>query len=389
LNFRSIKILVLAASLVLVSLCGAEARAQETTVQESVVQEPSAPDVGARAWTLMDVRTGEYLAGENDEKRLPMASTTKIVLALVTLEDANLDEEVVISQEAASYAVPLYSNVGLFAGDTISVRELLTASLVASGDDAAYALAEHLGGGSVEEFVGKMNRRAGELGLEDTHFENPVGFDARDHHSSARDLAKMTRRAFEYPEFREIVATGETAITTQDRTIPLVNTNELLFTYTPTTGVKTGTTPAAGPSLVASGAVGNESYISVVLDDEERFADTITLLEYGFETYDRRDLVVEEKRYARASVPYRRGEEIDLIARDAVPGLVDEDPEVEREVEMVEEMPGVVRPGDRLGRVIARVDGERVGETPLVARQGYEEASVGEKVWYTVEGIFE
>lgn len=377
------------ASLALVSLCGAEARAQETTVQEPVAQEQSAPNVGARAWTLMDIRTGEYLGGKNAEKRLPMASTTKIMLALLTLEDANLEEEVIISQRAASYAVPLYSNVGLFAGDTVSVRELLMASMISSGDDAAYALAEHLGGGSVDEFVGKMNRKAGELGLEDTRFENPVGFDAPGHYSSARDLAKMARIAFENPEFREIVATADTAITTQDRTIPLVNTNELLFTYELATGVKTGTTPAAGPSLVASGASGNESYITVVLDDEERFADSITLMEYGFGTYDRRNLVVKGKRYARANVPYRRGEKIGVVARNDVPALVDGDPRVEREIEMIEDMPGVVREGDRLGKLVVKVDGERVGETPLVARRGYDQASVGEKVWYTVGGIFE
>ncbi|MGB3633852.1 MAG: D-alanyl-D-alanine carboxypeptidase family protein [Rubrobacteraceae bacterium] len=372
-NFRSIKTIVLAASLALVFLYETEARAQETTVQEPVAQEPSSPSVGARAWTLMDIRTGEYLAGKNAEKRLPMASTTKIMLALVTLEDGSLNEEVIISKKAASYAVPLYSNVGLFAGDTVSVRELLMASIISSGDDAAYALAEHLGDGSVNEFVGKMNRRADELGLEDTNFENPVGFDARDHYSSARDLAQMTRGAFENPEFREIVATAETAITTQDRTIPLVSTNDLLFTYELATGVKTGTTPDAGPSLVASGASGNESYITVVLDDEERFSDTITLMEHGFGTYDRRNLAVKGKQYARANVPYRRGEKISVVARNDVPGLVDEDPRVEREVALVEEMPGVVRAGDRLGDLLVKVDGERVGE----------------KVWDTVEGIFE
>ncbi|HZY66298.1 MAG TPA: D-alanyl-D-alanine carboxypeptidase family protein [Rubrobacteraceae bacterium] len=390
---------ILVAALVLMPCGGTLGLAQETTAPEPSVAGqsspepsvpgPSAPEVDAGAWTLMDIRTGEYLAGENAEKQLPMASTTKIMLALLTFEEANLDEEVVISQKAASFAVPLYSNVGLFPSDTVSVRELLMASLIASGDDAAYALAEHLGDGSVERFVEEMNDKAEELDLDDTRFENPVGFDARDHHSSARDLAKMTRRAFEYPEFRRIVATRETAITTQDHTIPLVNTNDLLFTYTPTTGVKTGTTPAAGPSLVASAATGDESYITVVLDDEERFADTITLLEHGFEAYDRRDLVVEDKRYARVNVPYRRGERIGLVARDDVTGLVAGDPKVERKIELVQDLPGSVRPGARLGRIVVRVDGERVGETALVARRGYEEASLGEKLWYTVEGIFE
>ena len=397
-NFRSIKTLVLAAALALVSPAGTGTLAQETTAGEPGVREtaapaatdaPVAPDVGARAWTIMDVRTGEYLAGENAEKRLPMASTTKIMLALMTFEAANLDEEVIVSQEAASFAVPLYSNVGLFAGDTVSVRELLMASVISSGDDAAYALAEHLGDGSVEEFVGEMNRRVGELGLEDTRFENPVGFDAPDHYSSARDLAEMTRLASKKPEFRRLVETAEAGITTQDRTIPLVNTNELLFTYELATGVKTGTTPAAGPSLVASAADGDESYITVVLDDEERFADSIALAEYGFEAYDRRNLVVEGEQYARVNVPYRRGEKVGLIAENDVMGLVKDDPRVERRVSLVDEMPGAIRPGDRLGRVVARVDGERIGEAALVARRGYEEASVGEKVWYTVEGIFE
>ncbi len=379
----------MAATLALVSLAGTGVRAQETTVEEPGVRETAAPDVGARAWTIMDVRTGEYLAGENAEERLPMASTTKIMLALMTLEAADLDEEVIVSQKAASFAVPLYSNVGLFAGDTVSVRELLMASVISSGDDAAYALAEHLGDGSVEEFVEEMNRRARELGLEDTRFENPVGFDAPDHYSSARDLSEMTRLASEKPEFRELVETAEAEITTQDRTIPLVNTNELLFTYGLATGVKTGTTPAAGPSLVASAADGDESYITVVLDDEERFADSIVLAEYGFEAHDRRNLVVEGKQYAKVNVPYRRGEKVDLIAKNNVPGLVKDDPSVERQILLVDEMPDEIRSGDRLGRVVARADGERVGETALVARRGYEEASVGEKVWYTVEGVFE
>lgn len=347
------------------------------------------PDVGARAWTIVDLRTGEPLAGENADERLPMASTTKIMLAFLTLEEANLEREVVVSRKAASFAVPPYSNVGLFPGDTVSVRGLLMASLIASGDDAAYALAEDLGGGSVEQCVGEMNRRAKALGLEDTHFENPVGFDAPDHHSSARDLAKLTRLAFAYPEFREIVATAEAEFTTQDRSIPLVNTNELLFTYELATGVKTGTTPAAGPSLVAAGASGNESYVTVVLDDEERFADTRMLLDHGFETYDRRPLILENRQYGRVDVPYRRGETIGLVAKNSVPGLVDGSSEVEREVAVDEDLPDSLRPGDQLGTITAKVNGEPVGETPLVARRGYEKASLGEKLWYTVEGVIE
>jgi D-alanyl-D-alanine carboxypeptidase (penicillin-binding protein 5/6) len=128
-----------------------------------------------------------------------------------------------------------------------------------------------------------MNGEANALGLEDTHFENPVGLDASGQYSSGRDLAEMTRLAMRYPVFREIVATDYATITTQDREIPLTTTNDLLFIYPLATGVKRGTTPAAGPSLVASAAAENESYLSVVLDArEDRFAASIRALEHGF-----------------------------------------------------------------------------------------------------------
>jgi D-alanyl-D-alanine carboxypeptidase (penicillin-binding protein 5/6) len=267
-----------------------------------------AQDVSARAWVLTDARRGEYLAGENASARLPMASTTKIMLALVALQEADLDKEVAVSWEAAAFAKPPYSNVGLAAGDVLSVRELLEATMISSGDDAAYALAESLGEGSVDDLVDKMNREAESFGLEDTHFENPVGFDASEQYSSARDLAQMTRLAMGYPEFREMVSTTYTTISTRNREIPLTNTNDLLFTYPPATGVKTGTTPEAGPSLVASAAADNESYLFVVLDArEDRFAAPIRELEHGFATYERVDLAHEGQRCARAQVPYRRG----------------------------------------------------------------------------------
>jgi D-alanyl-D-alanine carboxypeptidase (penicillin-binding protein 5/6) len=353
-------------------------------------EEPRAPELAAGAWALTDLRSGEYLAGENASRRLPIASTTKIMLALVVLEDMDPEEEVAVSEEAAVFAQPLYSNIGLRVGDTLSVRELLMAALISSGDDAAYALAEHAGDGSVERFVGKMNRKAKELGLEDTRFENPVGFDAPGHYSTARDLAVMARTALRYPGFREIVRSRYAAITTPDREILLENTNDLLFSYPHATGVKTGTTPAAGPSLVASAADGDESYVSVVLNAEgSRFAATVEALEFGFGSFDREELVVRGERYAEAAVPYRRGESVDLVAARSVEDLIGEGARVEREVEVMEELPRSAEPGETLGEVVVRVDGERVGESPLVTPEGYERTSLWERLWYTVEGFFE
>ena len=349
--------------------------------------------VGARAWVLTDLRSGEYLAGEGASRKLPIASTTKIMAALVVLEEADLEEEVEVSQNAAAYATPAYSNVGLLPGDTLSVRELLIAALISSGDDAAYALAEHVGGGGgeagVDRFVGEMNERARALGLKHTHFENPVGFDAKDHYSSARDLARMTRVAMQNPEFRRIVATEYATIHTSYRKMPLTSTNELLFAYGPATGIKTGTTPDAGESLVSSASKGDESYVCVILDSgEDRFGASMRALRYGFAAFDRKDLVVEGRRYASVDVPYRRDETVELVARDSVDGLVDANPDVEREVELTEDLPDAARAGTRLGEVVVKVDGKKVGETALVAKKGYEEASLGQRVWYTVGGIF-
>lgn len=353
-------------------------------------KELAGPQLAARAWALTDTESGEYLVGENAEERLPMASTTKIMVALVAFElEADLDEEVTVSEEAAAFASPAYSNVGLFAGDVLSVRELLMATLISSGDDAAYALAEHLGGeAGVGGFVEVMNQRAEALGLEDTSFENPIGFDARDHYASARDLAQMTRLAMSHPQFVEMVGTTHASVTTQDREIPLTNTNELLFAYAPATGVKTGTTPEAGPSLVASAVSGDESYVAVVLDDEDRFEDSMQLLDYGFATYDRRNLVIEGERYATADVPYRRVERVGLVAAESVAGLVDGSARVERRIRVMEELPASAEPGTRLGEVVVEVDGEKVGESALVSEGGYEEASIGERVWYTASGVW-
>ena len=349
-------------------------------------------DVAARAWVLTDLRSGDFLAGEDASKKLPTASTTKIMEALVVLENGDLGEEVAVPRDAASYATPAYSNVGLLPGDTLSVRELLMAALISSGDDAAYALAEHVGGGDragVNRFVQMMNEEAETLGLENTHFENPIGLDEEGHYSSARDLATMARVAMRHPEFRDIVSAEYASIYTADREIPLTSTNELLFSYRPATGVKTGTTPDAGESLVSSASLGDEAYACVILDSrEERFGASARTLRYGFIAYDRKDLVVKDRQYATMEAPYHRDEAVDLVAEGDVAGLVDARPDVEREVELVDHPPLSAGAGTALGRVVVRVDGKKIGETALVAKRGYEKPSLGQRLWYTVGGIF-
>src|SRR5829696_8491885 len=245
-----------------------EAQEPQKTAEPTV---PKLPQLDAGAWALIDAETGVYLAGKNADERLPIASTTNVMTALMAFEKGtDLDEEVTLSAQAERFVGFTYSNVGLLKGEHLSVRELLVASLVPSGTDAVYALAEHLGGGGgeagVENFVEEMNRKADSMGLENTHFENPAGLDASSHYSSARDLATITRRAMEYPEFRKIVDTETATISTQSREIEVASTNNLLYTYGSAIGVKTGTSPEGGASLVAAAKEGDEFYIAVVLD---------------------------------------------------------------------------------------------------------------------------
>jgi D-alanyl-D-alanine carboxypeptidase (penicillin-binding protein 5/6) len=367
------------------------AAAQETKPEAP----PGAPKLNAGSWTLMDAHTGHYLAGKNPDKRVSIASTTKIMVALVALEeDVDMDKQVTVSEEAARYAGSVYSNIGLYPYDRVSVKDLLTAALVPSGTDADYALAEYLGDGSVDEFVAKMNDKAKELGLENTHFANPAGIDAPGNYSSAADLAKMTREAMKYPEFREIVNMPEATISTQDRKIDVVTTNLLVlpnsgYDYGPATGAKTGTSAQAGFCVVATAQSGDESYIAVVLDaagNLQRFEAARTALEYGFGEYEREPLVERQEPYAELELPYRRGETVKLVAAKDVIALAGPGLEVVRS-KTTQEAPPSAKAGRKVGTVEVSVDGRSVGSSPLVVQKGYEGASIWQKVTYLAGGL--
>jgi D-alanyl-D-alanine carboxypeptidase (penicillin-binding protein 5/6) len=250
----------------------------------------------------------------------------------------------------------------------------------------------------VDNFVEMMNEKVASMGLENTNFETPAGLDTAGNYSSARDLAKMAQVALKDPLFAEIVDTTDTTISTQNRTIEISNTNQLLTTYPPATGVKTGTSPEAGANLVASAESGDESFIAVVLDDEDRFPDAQAVLEYAFARYERQPLVSQNEVYGEMPLPYRRGESVELVAEEDVAAAIDPNSEVERRATN-EEPPPSAEAGQRLGEVEVFVDGQSAGRSPLLAREGYEEASwfdmawygigwVFDQAWYAVEGLF-
>ena len=381
----------LAALILVAFVLGSGAALTPAEAQQGGSAAPSAqasgPEIEAESWALMDAESGKYLEGENQDEQLPLGSVTKIMSALVVLDEGiDLEEEVVISSEAESFVGNTYSNVGLISGERVTVGDLLVASMVASGTEAVYALAEYAGDGSVENFVGMMNDKASELGLENTNFETPAGLDTAGNYSSGRDVAILSQAALQYPLFAEIVAQQEATISTQNREIEIFNTNQLLTTYPPTTGIKTGTTPQGGASLASSAEANGESFVGIILgaeDSEERFRASQEILEYAFGRYEQRALVSPEEIYGEVAPPYRPDESVDLAATEEVMGLVDADSEVQPEVTTREELPPSAVAGDELGEVEVFVDGESVGTSPLVAQEGYEEASLWRKISYT------
>ena len=207
-----------------------------SAVTGSAAVGPSPPPlVDAEAYVVQNASTGEVLAGLDERERLPIASITKLMTALVTLDHAELDEVVTVSKRAAAVGE---SSIDLAVGERLTVADLLRAALIQSANDAANALAAHVGGGSIPRFVELMNAKARSLGLTDTHFANPDGLDAAGHLSSARDVTKLARVAMQKPFIRETVRVVETSVAGRR----LVNWNDLLSTFPRLIGVKTGHT---------------------------------------------------------------------------------------------------------------------------------------------------
>jgi D-alanyl-D-alanine carboxypeptidase (penicillin-binding protein 5/6) len=252
--------------------------------------EPASPaaaleEVAAASAVLMDAETGAVLFARNHVELRPPASTTKIMTALLILEEGRLDDTVVVTDRAARTGG---AGLGLRRGQRVSVRDLLWGVLLRSANDAAVAAAEHVAG-THDRFVAWMNAKAGSLGMERTNFANPHGLDDRGHFSTAYDLAVLARHALRNPTFAHMVRTREAWLTVrsgrQGRTVRrrlLRSHNRLLGQFAGADGVKTGFTGRAGRCLVASATRGDHQLIAVLLDDADRWSTAATLLEYGF-----------------------------------------------------------------------------------------------------------
>ncbi|MDE6182062.1 MAG: D-alanyl-D-alanine carboxypeptidase [Eubacteriales bacterium] len=246
------------------------------------------PNPVAQSAILIDAKTGRVLWGKNENEPLAMASTTKIMTAILAIEQGNLEDKVVVSKNATK-APPV--KMFLKEGEEIKLKELLYALMMQSSNDAAVAIAEHISG-DVETFCNMMTEKAKELGAKDTVFKTPNGLDSGDHHSTAYDMALIAKYAIQNQTFLEIINTREISFKTNKSSYNIINKNRLLSEFNGANGIKTGYTGKAGHCFVGSATRGDLTLISVVLASgwgnkgkQQKWIDTKEILNYGFNNF--------------------------------------------------------------------------------------------------------
>ncbi len=247
------------------------------------------PQINARSAVVIDFESGRVLFEKNAFIKRPMASTTKVMTAIVALENCTLDEIVTVSRRAAMVQG---STIDLSTGEVLSMKELMYGLMMRSGNDASIAIAEHIGG-SVEGFIQIMNDKAREIGAYNTRFTTPHGLDETGHYSTAYDMALITRYALKNPTFNEIVKTQSIQVGKR----LMYNTNEMLMGYEGADGVKTGYTGKAGRCLITSATREDRRFISVVLfcdNRNQRALSSKKILDYTFDVYFPQTLIRSE-----------------------------------------------------------------------------------------------
>lgn len=323
------------------------------------------PSVSAANAALYCPETGEFAFTQNADARRGMASTTKIMTALVAIENGDADAEIVIPAAAVGVEG---SSLYLKAGEKMTLRDLLYGLLLQSANDAAEAIAIAVGG-SVEGFADLMNEKAAAMGLTDTHFTNPHGLADENHYTTARELAKIAAEAMRQPLFREICGARRAAIPNgEDGKRYLVNHNKLLFTYEGAIGVKTGFTKATGRCLVSAANRDGVELIAVTLGAPDDWRDHAAMLDYGFSGYERVPLA--EAGQGFGTLPLLGGDapSVSVYTQAAVSVVLPRarGSIVER-VELNRPRFAPVYAEDIVGRVVWFADGKEIASAPLAA----------------------
>jgi len=348
---------------------------------------------------LMDAGTGTVLYEKNSHEAMPPASVTKVMTMLLIYEaeengQFQWEDSVQVSDHAASMGG---SQVFLEPGETQTAADMTKCIAIASANDAAVAMAEFVAG-SEEAFVERMNKKAQELGMTDTHFVNACGLDAEGHVTSAHDIGLMSRELMiRFPEIKEYTTTWQDTIIHRTRkgetTFGLTNTNKLIKWYEGATGLKTGSTGKALYCLSGTAERDGLHLIAVVMaapDFKIRFQETMKLLDYGFANYSAQKGLPAGEKMGKISVTKGMEDSVDAVVKEETAFLVkkDDGKEWETKTEILPFLAAPVEKGEKVGELLYLINGETVGSTDLVAENTVEKADIGTmlermlKLWF-------
>lgn len=340
-------------------------------------------DIASKSAVLMDASTGKVLYEKNSHQKLPPASVTKVMTLLLiceALEDGKIKEEddVQISENAASMGG---SQIFLEPGEIQKVDTLVKSIAVASANDACVAMAEYVGG-SMEEFVDLMNKRAKELGMKDTNFVNTNGLPVDNHYTSAYDIALMSKELLSHKKISKYLTTwmDEVVVGKKQAKIGISNTNKLVKHYSGATGVKTGFTQQAKYCLSASALRNNTHLIAVTLCAETspiRFKDATNLLNYGFANYESVKICGAKDKVATVKFEKGEKENVDLVAKDDLSVLIKkgDKKDFQKKVKIKQDLKLPIKKNTELGVVKVYRGKELVGETKIINNEDINKAS--------------
>lgn len=359
----------------------------ENCINEVAKNISGEPTINSRKAIVYDRKSKRILYGKNEKVKCAMASTTKIMTATVVLENAKLSDEVTISAKAGGTGG---SRLGLKKGDKITLNDLLYGLMLRSGNDAAVAIAEHVGG-SVKGFADMMNKKAQELGLNDTNFVTPHGLDNSKHYTTAFELAKLTDYALQNEKFAQIVGTKQTSITINGVQRTIANTNELLGVLNGVVGVKTGFTNGAGRCLVTETKRNDKDIITIVLGADtkkDRTRDSIKLIEYTFSNFKNVNIkektleefekwnAINSKRIVVIKGKEKNAKlELNKLENEIIPMKAEQENNIKITINTITQIEAPIEEGQKIGTLSINIDDEVIENVDIVCEEKIEKKS--------------
>lgn len=326
---------------------------------------------------LIEANSGRVLYEHNAHKKQPMASTTKIMTALVALENGNLDEIVTIDKDSVGIEG---SSIYLYEGEKITLEDLLYGLMLKSGNDASIAIANHIGG-DVNKFVNLMNKNAKQIGANNTSFVNPHGLDDEAHYSTAYDLAIITKEAFKIEMFKKIVNTQKWVANRSNNNY-FYNKNKTLWQYDGGNGVKTGYTKRSGRCLVASANKNDVQLIAVVLNDGDWFNDCYKLFDLGFNNFFQKTIFKQGQFIDKVKVIGGNKEEITAVTKNkfVFPLKKNEEDKIKVFYNLPPKLNAPINKGDKIGEISVYLDGKLICSEKLISKENVNKLNIMQKM---------